>query len=130
MLESTHQKLAVDEAHGCLYLTVTSKFLTYSMLDELTRIVNIARSESNIRAIALEAAVKDDNAGELGDMPESMQHRAPAGSHGPPPIVEQKFIETLRNFFPNPRCLSYATRYWVLPSISRVPAIYVSRMKA
>ena len=81
-----------------MFVSVDNVSINYSTLDALTQLVRDASEDPKIRALVLDASIENDNGGDLGEIPVSIQHRIPSGTHGPGPIVEQKFIGALRDF--------------------------------
>ena len=74
------------------------RLIDYAMLEGLREAVNAAAEDEGVRALVLDCSNGGDNWTDMGDWPERLAHRHPAGSHGPGPLPEQDAIKALRAF--------------------------------
>ena len=75
-----------------LRFTLSQRILNYAAFEVLLSALHYASEQSKVRALTLELSANHCSPQELGDLPESMQHRAPSGSQGSAPIVEQAVL--------------------------------------
>lgn len=90
--------LAVEFESNALTIQFLNTYLDYQALDALTNLINTAHSDSSVRAIAIHTASQGIDPENLGELPEHFAHRAPSGSHGIGPIVEQSLMRALHDF--------------------------------
>ena len=95
---STTNDLTVNYCNSILRLSFANELLNFRMLENLTRLINQAQHDSNVRVVAIDASALGDDVGEMGSIPATLAHREPKGQHGTGPIVEQQTIRALREF--------------------------------
>ncbi len=79
-------------------LSFNGERIDYATLEALREAVAAAAADASVRALVLDCASSGDAWPDMGEWPQRLAHRAPAGSHGPGPLPEQDAIKALRGF--------------------------------
>lgn len=72
--------------------------LDYAATEALRGAVRVADADEGVRLLVLDCDSAGDAWPDMGEWPERLRHRRPAGAHGPGPLPEQEAIKTLRAF--------------------------------
>ncbi len=72
--------------------------LDYAAVEAIRAAVREADADDSVRLLVLDCESAGDAWPNMGDWPERLRHRRPAGAHGPGPLPEQDAIKTLRAF--------------------------------
>ena len=72
--------------------------LDYAATEAIRDAVREADADDGVRLLVLDCDSAGDAWPNMGDWPERLRHRRPAGAHGPGPLPEQDAIKALRAF--------------------------------
>ncbi len=96
--------LMITQHGGVLQMVIKSgddNRFDYPALGAMTGALLAAGDDDSVRAVVLRGEGRDFSHGdawpEMGEWPEDLPNRVPAGSHGAAPLPEQRALTTLRN---------------------------------
>ena len=88
----------IDRAEKSLIIRFEDRFLDNAALDALVDAIEAAKTDDTVRALAIDVSSDGDARDEMGPLPARLTHRAPAGSHGPGPLLQQEVIRALHGY--------------------------------
>lgn len=94
----SNASLVCERQDNALSFSLLNEQVTYEALDTIAACARASRDDPAVRAFVLHLSAQSSDADAMGAVPARFAHRAPSGSHGPGPIVEQDAIRALREF--------------------------------
>ena len=102
---SESRDVTVEQHDSILRLTLNrpdaGNAINYAMLETIGDALRGVNDDPEVRAVVIAAAGDDFSVGHdrsgMGEWPQALAGRAPAGSHGPAPLPEQRALTALRN---------------------------------
>ena len=83
---------------GAITHVALGGWLDYAAVEALRAAVLEADADDTVRLLVLDCDSGGDAWPDMGEWPERLRHRHPAGAHGPGPLPEQDAIKALRAF--------------------------------
>lgn len=90
--------LEIRKQEGITTISFGGAALGYAAMEALRVAVYAADADDGVRLLVLDCDSPGDAWPDMGEWPERLAHRRPAGGHGPGPLPEQDAITALRTF--------------------------------
>lgn len=90
--------LQVRQQDAVTTVSFAGGLLDYAATEAIRDAVREADGDDGVRLLVLDCDSAGDAWPDMGDWPERLRHRRPAGMHGPGPLPEQDAIKALRAF--------------------------------
>ena len=94
-LESEFVRLEAADSVASIH--VLGGTINYTVLETILNVAEQSKSDPNIRALAISIAADGSTSDQMGELPQRFRHRAPTGSHGIGPVVEQAVLRALQD---------------------------------
>lgn len=88
----------IDRTKNHLTIRFQERLLDNQALEALVNAIHAAQADESVRALAIDVSSDGDAGDEMGPLPARLAHRAPAGSHGPGPLLQQEVIRALHGY--------------------------------
>ena len=91
-------RVDIRQQHAVTTIAFGGAALDYAAIEAIRAATRAADADDGVRLLVLDCESPGDAWPDMGDWPERLKDRRPAGGHGPGPLPEQDAIKALRAF--------------------------------